>query len=181
MANTNFFSRLFNRSSDKSESEVIENKNLSAASDVIVYSPIKGSVIPLSQVKDEVFSQEIMGKGVAIIPEEGKVFSPISGKVTTVFPTKHAIGLTGNNIEILIHIGMDTVELNGKYYKSHIKDGDKISVGDLLMEFDIEKIKAAGYEVVTPIIITNSNNFSSIKAVDAATVNAKDQLLTAAI
>lgn len=131
-----------------------------------VYSPLTGEVRPLSAVKDPTFSQEIMGKGIAIVPEKGEVVSPVSGKITTVFKTKHALGITSDNgAEILIHVGLDTVKLDGKHFKAHVKDGDIVEAGQKLVSFDIEAIKAEGYDVITPVIITNTNEYGKISPV----------------
>ena len=136
------------------------NKDVSDSS---IFSPMTGKVIKLADVADEAFSSEAMGKGIAIEPTEGKVYAPFDGVVETAFPTKHAMGLTSNNgVELLIHVGMDTVKLNGEHFVSHISDGQKIKKGDLLLEFDIEGIKKAGYPIVTPIIVTNTDDYSDI-------------------
>ncbi len=109
----------------------------------IIHSPIKGEVKALSEVNDGVFSAGIMGKGFAIEPEEGEVVSPVHGSVTTIFKTKHAIGITSDQgAEILIHIGLDTVKLEGQWFTAHVKEGDKVAPGDLLVSFDLEQIKA---------------------------------------
>ena len=114
-------------------------------------------------VEDETFASGIMGKGVAIIPVDGKVVSPINGTVQTIFKTKHAIGLLSDEgVEVLIHIGMDTVQLNGEHFTAHIKDGDRVKVGDPLVDVDLEAIRAKGYETVTPVIITNSDQYLDI-------------------
>ena len=104
-----------------------------------------------------------MGKGVAIIPVDGKVVSPINGTVQTIFKTKHAIGLLSDEgVEVLIHIGMDTVQLNGEHFTAYIKDGDRVKVGDPLVDVDLEAVRAKGYETVTPVIITNSDQYLDI-------------------
>lgn len=129
----------------------------------VIYSPIKGEVINLEKVNDKVFSEEVMGKGMAIKPVEGKVFAPFDGKVEMVFHTKHAIGLISNNgLEVLIHIGLDTVNLNGQFFNSYVKKGDIVTKGQLLIEFEINNIKKAGYDVTTPIVITNSADYLEI-------------------
>lgn len=121
-----------------------------------IFSPLKGTVKKLSDIEDEAFSSGLLGEGIAILPEEGKVYAPCDGTVTGVFPTGHAIGITSDhNVELLIHIGMDTVQLNGNGFHTLVKDGDHIQKGQLLLEFDIEKIKAAGYSTVSPIIVTD--------------------------
>ncbi|KHF27672.1 PTS system beta-glucoside-specific EIIBCA component [Anoxybacillus sp. BCO1] len=141
-------------------------------------SPLKGDVIPLSNIEDGAFSSEAMGKGVAIEPMEGKVISPVNGVVTALFQTKHAICITSDEgLEILIHIGMDTVKLEGQYFTAYVKQGDVVKIGDLLVEFDINKIKEAGYEVITPIVITNSEKFLEIKTTPKRTINQHEALL----
>lgn len=129
-----------------------------------VKAPIEGNVLELSLVNDGVFSEGMLGKGGAIEPQIGKVYAPFDGKIDMVFDTKHAIGLSSKDgLELLIHIGIDTVQLNGKHYDIKVKTGDIIKTGDLLAEFDIEKIREEGYQVTTPIIITNSDNFKEIR------------------
>lgn len=128
-----------------------------------VNQPIEGKIIPLSQVEDDAFSQEVLGKGIAIIPSEGKVYAPFDGTVITLFPTKHAIGIVSDNgCEVLIHIGMNTVQLNGKYFTSHVQQGDKVKKRQLLVEFDIDHILQEGYNLETPVIITNTKDYSNI-------------------
>lgn len=142
-------------------------------------APLKGAIIPLDQVTDAAFSQGIMGHGVAINPVEGKVFAPCDGTVLTVFPTKHAIGLISDSgSEILIHIGMDTVRLNGEYFEAHVEKNQKVKKGDLLISFDLEAIKEKGYSLETPIIITNTNDYLDIIPMASKEANVGDELLT---
>lgn len=144
----------------------------------IVYSPIEGKIIPLESVNDSVFSSGMLGKGIAIEPSKGRAVAPIKGTVSVVFETKHAIAVTSENgAEVLIHIGMDTVELGGKHYKTYVKVGDKVNAGDLLVEFDIEKIKEAGYPIVTPVIITNTANYQDVQPLAQESVKEQDPLL----
>ncbi|PRS07250.1 beta-glucoside-specific PTS transporter subunit IIABC [Bacillus halotolerans] len=144
----------------------------------IIHSPIKGEVKALSEVNDGVFSAGIMGKGFAIDPEEGEVVSPVNGSVTTVFKTKHAIGITSDQgAEILIHIGLDTVKLEGQWFTSHVKEGDKVAPGDPLVSFDLEQIKAAGYDVITPVIVTNTDRYSFSPVKEIGRVQTKEALL----
>ncbi|MFH0346528.1 beta-glucoside-specific PTS transporter subunit IIABC [Bacillus vallismortis] len=144
----------------------------------IIHSPIKGEVKALSEVNDGVFSAGIMGKGFAIEPEEGEVVSPVRGSVTTVFKTKHAIGMTSDQgAEILIHIGLDTVKLEGQWFTAHVKEGDKVAPGDLLVSFDLEQIKAAGYDVITPVIVTNTDRYSFSPVKEIGKVKTKEALL----
>lgn len=158
----------------------VEVKNL--VKQEVIISPIKGDVIELSQVKDEVFSAGLLGKGVAIEPKEGKVVSPVDGTLTTLFPTHHALGITSDNgAEILIHVGMDTVQLEGKCFNPKVKQGDKIKAGQVLLEFDIDGIKEAGYTVTTPVIVSNSDNYLDIIGTDKKEINREEELLTVMI
>ena len=144
----------------------------------IVYSPVKGNVIPLSEVKDEAFSSGILGKGAAIIPEEGVVYAPADGEISAFFPTGHAIGIkTTDGLELLIHVGMDTVQLDGKGFTPLAKAGDKVKKGQKLLEFDKELIKAEGYSTVTPVLISNFDQFDEITATDENHVQAGDVFL----
>ncbi|MFP3513022.1 beta-glucoside-specific PTS transporter subunit IIABC [Peribacillus sp. SIMBA_075] len=146
---------------------------------VNISSPLFGEVRPLSQVNDESFASEILGKGIAIEPVEGKVVSPVNGTITTIFKTKHAIGITSEDgVEILIHIGLDTVKLGGEHFTAYVKDGDSINMGDLIVEFDLEKIKSKGYDVVTPIIITNTENYLDVLPVNSKSVEYGETILT---
>ncbi|MEI0565549.1 glucose PTS transporter subunit IIA [Brachyspira pulli] len=143
-----------------------------------VYAPIKGNIVKLESVEDEAFSSGAMGKGIAIDPSEGKVYAPYDGIIETAFPTKHAIGLTSDKgVELLIHVGMDTVKLNGEHFTSHIEEGQKVKKGDLLLEFDVDAIKKAGYPVVTPVIVTNSDDYKDVACTDASYVNVGDSLI----
>nr|WP_263323363.1 beta-glucoside-specific PTS transporter subunit IIABC [Neobacillus sp. Marseille-Q6967] len=143
-----------------------------------LYSPIKGEVKPLSAVNDATFSSGIMGKGFAIVPEEGKVVSPVSGKITTIFKTKHAIGITSDNgAEILIHVGLDTVKLEGKHFTAHVKDGDPVDVGDTLVTFDMDAIKAEGYDLITPVIITNPDRYQTIQPIKEGKVDTDEAFM----
>lgn len=144
-----------------------------------VYSPLKGQAIPLSQVKDETFAGEVLGKGAAVVPEEGKVYAPFDGTVDTVFETKHAVGLTSRDgVEILIHVGLNTVELNGKFYETHVKEGDMVKAGQLLTSFSMEDIRKAGYDITTPVIVTNSDDYEEVKQEKTGAVKKLDKLLT---
>lgn len=149
--------------SNKNIEAVKENAREEADGVTVVYKPMKGKVCPLTEVEDEAFSQGIMGKGLAIRPENGKVVSPVDGEISVMFPTGHAIGITADNgAEILIHIGMDTVQLNGKYFTPLVKDGDKVVKGQELLNFDREGIEKEGYSTITPVIITNSSDFMDV-------------------
>lgn len=142
-----------------------------------ISAPVAGKVIPLSEMKDKAFSQGILGKGIGIDPAEGKVLAPDDGILTTFFPTYHALGITTDDgVEILIHIGMDTVRLEGKYFTPKAKQGDIVKKGQLLMEFDMESIKAAGYSLASPVIISNTDNYADITETTAKTVLGGDML-----
>ncbi|ETY75408.1 beta-glucoside-specific PTS transporter subunit IIABC [Lactiplantibacillus fabifermentans] len=144
-------------------------------------SPVSGVVLPLSEVKDEVFSSGAMGKGIAIEPHDGVLVAPADGTVALVFPTGHAVGLnTAAGAELLMHIGMDTVELDGKGFETLVKKGDTVKAGQPLVKFDVQTIKDAGYSVTTPIVVTNSKNYHDIKLTKAntKTVQTNDPLLT---
>jgi PTS system beta-glucosides-specific IIC component len=143
-----------------------------------ILSPLKGDIIPLSSIKDEAFSSGALGKGAAIEPGEGKVVAPVDGVVTTFFPTGHAIGITSDNgSEILIHIGMNTVELNGKYFKPKVDQGQRVKKGDLLLEFDIENIRKEGFSLTSPVIITNTDKYYDIKVLKQGSVSYNEELL----
>ncbi|WP_392566463.1 beta-glucoside-specific PTS transporter subunit IIABC [Utexia brackfieldae] len=142
-------------------------------------SPMQGNVVALTAVNDMTFASELMGKGVAIIPTRGEVVAPADAKIISLFKTKHAIGLlTENNIEILIHIGIDTVKLDGQYFTAHVEPDQQVKRGQKLISFDLEAIKQAGFEVSTPIIITNTDDFIDIIPTDATLVELGDPLLT---
>lgn len=144
----------------------------------VIMSPLTGEVIPLSEVKDEAFSSEAMGKGCAIIPTEGTVCAPFDGTIVGLLDSHHAVGMESENgIEILIHVGMDTVKLNGKHFVSHVEQGQKVKKGQLLLEFDIPAIQKAGYEVVTPVIIANTDEFSNIVTEANGQVHCGERLL----
>lgn len=141
-------------------------------------SPIQGKVVALSDIEDEAFSSEVLGKGVAIVPEKGEVVAPADG-VVTIFPTKHAIGIaTDSGIEMLIHVGMNTVSLKGKYFESKVAQGDHVKKGQLLMTFDIEKIQEAGYSITTPVIVSNSSQYLGVMGTKEKTASVSDVLIT---
>lgn len=169
---------------EEEEEEVLpEEKSSSTASGAQthkeVYAPIKGEVIPLKEVEDEVFSSELMGKGAAIKPEEGKVYAPFDGTVESIFDTKHAMGLKSDDgVELLIHVGMDTVKLNGEPFELKTEAGKKISKGDLLLEFDMKKIEDAGLPLVTPVIVSNTDDYTDVLAYPNEKVEPGDALLS---
>lgn len=144
-----------------------------------VFSPIAGAVKPLSEVSDPAFSEEIMGKGYAIQPSEGRVVSPVQGTVFSLSKSGHAIGLVSDSgAEMLIHIGIDTVKLKGLHFSPKVTAGTRVAVGDLLMEFDLAEIEKAGYSTITPVIITNIQQYQSIQSAGATSVKEKELLYT---
>lgn len=160
------------------EQPAIEEKKSVFKGKEIISSPLKGTVKELSEVEDDAFANGVLGQGIAIDPTEGKVYSPVNGTVMTLFPTKHAVGIVSENgCEVLIHLGMDTVQLEGKYFEAHIKQGDKVSKGDLLITVDIDKVKEAGYSMTTPIIVTNSQDYLDVVGVASGSVNVNDDII----
>lgn len=166
------------------QDEKLETNQQTTAGDTIssarhnLKSPLSGKVLPLSDVPDKVFSSGAMGKGLAIDPEKGELIAPADGEITTIFPTGHAVGLTTKDgIEILMHIGMDTVELEGQGFETFVKQGDQVKAGDLLVRFDIEAIKAAGYSVITPIVITNTEHFADVLELNQEELIASEDFL----
>ncbi|MBC5626309.1 PTS glucose transporter subunit IIA [Clostridium sp. NSJ-49] len=179
-----YFTKLSPEDMTDGKVEKVENKDNKDAlvKQEVIVSPIKGDVLPLSEVKDEVFSQGLLGKGVAIEPKEGKVVAPVDGTLTTLFPTHHALGITSDKgAEILIHVGMDTVQLEGKCFTPKVKQGERVKAGQVLLEFDIKGIKEAGYHVTTPVIVSNSDNYLDIIGTDKKDINREEDLLTVMI
>ncbi len=158
--------------------DVAAEETVSTVTDEVIVSPVKGKALPLSQSKDSVFAQEMMGKGAVVEPEEGTVYAPCTGEVVTLFPTGHAVGIKSESgAEVLIHIGIDTVNLGGKGFEALVKQGDKVTAGQKLVNFDLNEIKAAGYETQTMVIITNTAEYSDISLVKEGTVNVGDELV----
>lgn len=144
-----------------------------------ICSPLTGQVKDITTIEDDVFSSGMLGQGIAIEPTDGQVLSPVDGVVTSVFPTKHAIGVTSDDgVEILIHIGMDTVSLNGEGFESFVKQNDRVHKGDLMLRVDLDKIKAAGLSVITPIVVTNSSSYQAVKIAANNQVSKGDLILT---
>ena len=132
-----------------------------------------GRTIPMDQVNDQTFAQELLGPGIAIVPSKGTVVSPINGTIATVMDTKHAVCIQGEDgLELIVHAGLDTVELNGKYYQTYKEIGDQVKAGDVLLEFDLEEITKAGYDVTTPIVITNLGDYKITKCLTGQQVKA---------
>ena len=162
---------------EKAEAEKLEIQE-SVTGEILLDSHMEGEAIPMSEVKDETFAAEVLGKGIAIIPKKGEVTAPCDAVVETVFATRHAIGLKADHgVEILIHVGINTVELGGKFYTSHVKEGDRVKTGQVMLTFDMEKIKEAGYDLTTPMIITNSDDYREIKILKTGNVTKQDTVL----
>ena len=146
--------------------------------ETLLASPLKGKVVKLSEVKDEAFSSGALGMGIAIEPEEGVLYAPADGTVSALFPTGHAIGLTtAGGLELLMHVGMDTVQLDGKGFKAFVEAGEEVKQGQKLLEFDRKLIGEAGYSLVTPVLVTNSDEFERVEPTEAEKVQAGDLLL----
>lgn len=156
----------------------VENVD-SKQDDKAVYSPLEGELIPMTEVPDETFASKALGDGVAVIPEKGCVYAPFDGEVEMVYDTGHAIGLVREDgMEVLIHVGINTVELGGKYYTAKVSNGQKIKKGDLLLEFDMDEIAKAGYSLVTPVIVTNSDEYEGLTRKEHGRVEPGDQIIT---
>ena len=144
-----------------------------------IYSPVNGKIIDLAEVNDDAFRTGALGKGCAVIPENGEFCAPADGKVAAVFETGHAVGMvTDDGVEILIHIGLDTVKLEGKYFTAHVKSGDTVKKGDLLISVDIDAIKAEGYDMTTPVVVTNSKDYLDVVETSETNAQCGDLLLT---
>lgn len=144
-----------------------------------VFSPLTGDIIPLTETADATFASGLLGKGIAIKPSVGEVVSPVNGQIASLFETLHAIGIESDDgVEVLIHVGIDTVKLNGQYFTAHIKPGDRVTIGDSLITFDIPSIVAAGFDITTPVVISNSDDFTDVLPLASEKVNSKASLLS---
>lgn len=144
-----------------------------------IVSPLGGKIYPLATIDDPLFSSEALGKGVAILPEKGELYSPVKGTVSSIFATKHAINiLSDEGVEILIHIGMDTVNLKGEHFNALVQNGDKIKAGQPLITFDIEAITQAGFSVMTPIIIANTEDYAEVIIEQTEQISPAQPLIT---
>lgn len=157
----------------------MEKLGLGKDKGIEILAPIEGTAIAITEVSDPVFREKIVGDGVAILPIRGRVVAPVDGTVALLFETKHAISLKSiQGAEVLIHVGLDTVKLQGENFKAYVKTGDVVKAGDLLLEFDMEKIKAAGYELITPIVICNTADYSEFVPYTGGAVKELDKILT---
>lgn len=167
--------RIFDRFNNKEQTPVQDTAQ------VVVGAPAKGTVITMSEIPDPVFSSGVLGQCCGIQPDEGKVFAPVDGKITQLSDTLHAVGIEGTDgVEVLIHVGVDTVEMNGEGFTARIKVGDKVKKGQQLLNMDLEKIINAGHPTVVITAITNSDEFTSIKLVAYGEVEVAADLLTLA-
>ncbi len=147
--------------------------------DSLISAPLEGEVIPLVEAADPAFSSEALGKGAVIDPSIGEVYAPFDGVIETLFPSKHAIGLKSNQgVELLIHVGINTVELEGKHFEAFVSQGQEVKKGDLLLKFDIDAIKNVGYNVQVPIVVTNTKSYGNVLSTDTKRVGREDVLLT---
>ena len=174
-----FNDSLLDKGSDEEEAEEVPEAPKTALVDkIIVASPLTGTVVPLKDIPDEVFAGGTLGEGVGVIPTVGKVIAPCDGEISSVMDTMHAVGLTTDSgLELLVHVGLNTVELNGKYYNCKVAEGDKVKKGDVLIEFDLDAIKAAGYQMHTPVLVTNSDEYASVLSVASGSVKAGEDLI----
>lgn len=162
------------------DSDAVSDPVSAAASGTIsIASPLKGRLIKLSDVQDEAFSSGALGKGVAVLPEEGALYAPADGTISAFFPTGHAVGMTTEDgAELLIHVGMDTVQLDGKGFTPLVKVDDKVKKGQKLLEFDISLIQNAGYSLVTPVLVANTDDYADVTSADAESISRGEELLT---
>lgn len=160
-----------------SSDSLIKPRVVANVQDQVINSPLSGHVLPLAEMEDKVFSSNAMGKGLAVDPSIGEIIAPADGEVKILFPTKHAVGfVTDEGTEILIHVGMDTVELDGKYFTAYVSQGDKVKAGQKILSFDIEAIKEAGYSLITPIVVSNTGDYQDVLLTGASQVTTTDLL-----
>ncbi len=146
--------------------------------ELVIGSPVKGKAVPLSSVNDPTFSEGMLGKGVAIQPTEGKIYAPADGTIGMVFDTLHAVSLTTKEgTEVLIHVGLDTVKMNGEGFTGFVHAGDTVKKGDLLLEVDLDKVKEAGYDTITPMLICNTDEYAAVNGLDGKEVKPGDDVI----
>lgn len=151
-----FFSKLFG------------NKQEAVSKELTLKSYMKGKVVDITEVPDPVFAQKMMGDGFAIIPEEGKLVSPVAGEIIQVFPTKHAFGIKSGEVELLIHVGLETVSMKGEGFDVHVSAGDRVEVGQTLLTYDLELVKEKAKDIITPCVVTNMD---LVEAIDVLKLN----------
>ncbi|MDA5498246.1 beta-glucoside-specific PTS transporter subunit IIABC [Yersinia aleksiciae] len=166
-------------SNSTSSNPVVHDNAVTGLSGIVLSAPLNGRIVPLTEVKDGVFASEIMGKGIAIYPSEGAVYSPVNGVVSKLFHTNHAIGIVSEEgVEVLIHIGIDTVKLNGELFHNHINEGDFVTKGQLLLTFDLDELIARGFDMTTPIVIANTDDYRNILATENESADRSNTLMT---
>ena len=171
-----YIERITSKKTDNIEQE--QQSDSENGKTIHIYSCIKGKVIPLKEVSDEAFSSGMLGEGAAIEPSEGRLYAPCDGRIDMVFDTKHAITMVSEEgCELLLHIGIDTVRLEGKYYETYVANGQEVQRGDLLITFDMEKIKAAGYKITTPVIVCNTDVYSRVALVRTGEVTVGEDMI----
>ncbi|MEY8354270.1 PTS glucose transporter subunit IIA [Lachnospiraceae bacterium 54-53] len=143
-----------------------------------VYAPVSGEAKPLSKVSDQMFSKELMGKGIAIEPDSDTIYAPVSGRVTAAPGSRHAVAVTSSDgVEILVHVGINTVDLNGEYFKGYVSKGEEVQAGQKLIEFDRKRIIAAGYDVITPVIVANTDDYEEVLTVSGRHVSEMEKVI----
>ena len=165
--------------SEEAPSEGEETEKKALVEKIEIMSPMTGKVLDIDKVPDEVFASGALGEGVAILPTDGRVVAPADGTIATLMDTKHAVALvTDSGCEILIHVGLDTVQMEGKPFEYHVTQGQKVRKGDLLLTADLKMITDAGYKIHTPVLITNSDDYVSVKITEATNISTGDPLMT---
>lgn len=148
------------------------------ADGIEIGAPVKGKAVPIREVNDSTFGDEILGKGVAIIPADGKIYAPADGTIELLFDTMHAVSMTTTDgVEILVHIGLETVTLKGEHFIAHKATGDTVKKGDLLISVDLDAVKAAGFDVITPMVVCNTGDYQAVEAVMGTDVEPGDTVL----
>lgn len=176
--NLHILDSMDNSSLAESAEKQVQEKKIQEIDSIVLYSHLTGKVVPLDKVEDEVFSSGILGEGIAVEPTEGKLYAPCDGRVDTVFDTKHAVSLTSEEgCEILLHIGIDTVKLGGKFFEAHVTNGQEIHKGDLLISFDIENIRNAGLKTTTPMTICNKEDSQTVEIIGTGDISAGDKII----
>ena len=144
---------------------------------VVLGAPVKGTVVPMSQIPDEVFSAGVLGVCCGVDPEEGTITAPVDGKISQLADTRHAVGIEAGGVEVLIHVGVDTVDMNGDGFQAMVKPGQSVKKGSRLLEVNLDKIKAAGHPAVAIMAVTNSDDFASVEEIASGTVQSGDGVL----
>lgn len=163
---------------DPVDEEAVATDKAPSDRDELLHSPLAGQLVALEQVNDDVFSQGLLGKGVAIVPEQGVLLAPVNGEVVTFLPSKHAVGIKADNgMEVLMHIGIDTVNLNGEHFTSQLQVGDRVQTGDELVRFDIAAITALGYDIITPVLVVNSEQYPRLSCRQPGPVSFGEQIV----